>query len=223
MPSPRSLLPLAVTALVGFGLASPAAGRSRAHRVVLTAPSQLDFAIATITPRGSARGLRLSVIGSADGQYVAAAVARAHPYLPHRFPEVFMPPLDTHPGRVFVVIVNRVPRGSTEPAAKTITLRIETRSREGAPTLEEHVNVLAQGAPGLDCSMLHFFPNAYEPNGGRRLLFNSFVVLRSLLGWPGEAVAGDGDAQVQEALNQSCSGFGDFRRWVLQEPPPPHP
>lgn len=215
----------AVVGLAIFALgaeATPAPAKTRVHLVTLATPAQFDFAIATITPSGPTRGLRISLLGEPSELAVAAAVARAKRYRPPNTPRaILMPPLDPHPGRTFVVIVNRQPRGSTQPAPASVELQLQSRVPEGAPTVSLSLDVLADGAPGADCSMLHYFPGDPRFGPGAWSFANPFVVLRSLLAWAPD----DGTAEVGNALDLACHGVGGegFGRWVRQEPPPVHP
>jgi hypothetical protein len=197
------------------------------HSVALATPSQFDFAIATITLAGPVTGLELSVTGSASERAVGAAVARAKPRRPPGASKgILIPPVDPHPGRMFVVITNRQLRGSSTPAANSITLRIHTSSPGDAPMVIENLNVLADGAPGADCSMLHYFPGISGIAPGAWSFANADVVLRSLLAWrSGGVYPSSGTNEVASALDVACHGFGgeELERWVRQEAPPVHP
>lgn len=171
-----------------------AAERSGVHNAQITVPAQFDFTLASLALKGSAAGLRVAATGPTAFQYLAAAA------------------LCDAPHRVFIVVVNRLPRSSLAPTPATITLRIKTRIAELAPAIVQHVDVLADGAPGQDCSAL---PNVtaeppFTSYNGPRPLFGS--ELRPLLGDAGT---------VANALDQACGKpiDSDFERWVRQEPP----
>jgi hypothetical protein len=117
-------------------LAEPA--RSRAHSVQVTVPAQFDFTLASVTLAGSATGLGVSTMEPTGFDWVAAAAQC------------------NSPRRIFILVVNRLPRGSLAPALTpaAVTLRIRTRNSEAAPEIVQHVDVLANGAPGQDCSAL---------------------------------------------------------------------
>lgn len=185
-------------------LASPAlAAPSRVHTVPLTVPAKLDFTLATLNLRGSATELRLAA-GAPRGTYFAAADERGRPR------------------QVLILLVNREPPGSTAPVATPVRVRVQTRVAEPPPAFSQHVNILADGAPGQECSSLTYFPP--QPpltSGGLRVLWG--YKLRELAssgsGWIGL------EETVAHALDQACTGGPDaqFKRWVRQEPPVPHP
>ncbi|HWX45098.1 MAG TPA: hypothetical protein VNY52_07220 [Solirubrobacteraceae bacterium] len=160
----------------------------------ITVPAQFDFTLASLTLGGSAAGLRVTATGSTRFQYVAAAA------------------LCDAPRHIFVVVVNRLPRGSSAPTPASITLRVEARSAEPTPAFAQHVDILADGAPGQDCSSLpHVSAEPPFTNySGPRPLFGS--ELRPLVAETGK---------VADALDQACDKPIDsqFERWVRQEPP----
>jgi hypothetical protein len=172
--------------------------RSHVHDMQITAPTQFDFTLASLTLNGPATGLRVTTTQPTGFDYVAAGS------------------LCDAPRSIFVLIVNRVPRGSSAQAPTSIQLRIETRDAKPAPTITQHVDVLADGAPGQNCSALRYQPP--EPpfiEGGQQPLFDSEFrpLLGPTYGW------------VAFALDQACgkSVGSEFQRWVRQEPPPPPP
>ncbi len=171
-----------------------AAAQSHGRSLQITVPAQFDFTLASLTLDGSAADLRVTAARSPGFQYVAAAA-----------------PCDA-PRRIFIVVVNRLPRGSSAPTPASITLRIETRDTEPVPAIVQHVDVLADGAPGQDCSSLpHISAEPpFTDYSGPRPLFGSG--LRPLLGEAGK---------VADALDQACGKpiDSDFERWVRQEPP----
>lgn len=171
-----------------------AAVRSHGHSVQVTVPAQFDFTLASLILDGPAAGLRVTATRSTGYQYVAAAA-----------------PCDA-PRRIFVLVVNRLPRGSSASTPASITLRIGTGDAEPVPPIVQHVDVLADGAPGQDCSSLpHVSAEPpFTDYSGPRPLFGS--ELRPLLGEAGK---------VADALDQACGKpiDSDFERWVRQEPP----
>jgi hypothetical protein len=198
----------------------------RLDRVTISTPSPFDFSLVTISPPGPTAGLRLGVVGAGSELLVGAAVARASRFKPAKAaPNILKPPLDPHPGRIFVVIVNREQAGSTEAPPSSVGLRIQTGEGEADPTVAEDADVLAGGAPGADCSMQHYFPGFPGANDGAWSFVNAFVVLKPLFDWRSGQDVVSGTAAVEDALNTACGGLagGEFSRWVRQEPPPPHP
>jgi hypothetical protein len=170
-----------------------AAARSGVRNMQVTVPAQFDFTLSSLTLEGVA-GLRVTATGPTGFQYVAAAT------------------LCKAPRRIFIVVVNRLPRGPSAPTPVTITLRVETRNAEPAPAIVQHVDVLADGAPGQDCSSLPHVsaePPFTNYSGPRPLLGSE---LRPLLGEAGK---------VADALDQACGKpiDSEFERWVRQEPP----
>jgi hypothetical protein len=89
-----------------------------------------DFTLASLTLGGPATGLRVTATGATRFQYVAAAA------------------LCNVPRHIFVVVVSRLPRGSTALTPVSITLRVEASNAEPALAIAQHVNILADGAPG---------------------------------------------------------------------------
>ena len=166
--------------------------RARSHKVRIAAPQQFDFTLAWLNLRGPASGLRVDMPGAAGLTYVAAAQVRSARRL------------------ILVLVVNRRPRGSLAPDPASVLVRVTTRSRERAPAHSERVNILANGAPGIDCSALHGRP-----------AFGS--ELRALLG--GYFGPFHADEAVARGLDQACGMPIDsqFERQVRQEPPPPPP
>jgi hypothetical protein len=187
--------------------------RSHVHDMQITAPTQFDFTLASLTLNGPATGLRVTTTEPTGFDYVAAGS------------------LCDAPRSIFVLIVNLVPRGSSAKAPTSVTLRIETQDAEPIPTIVQHVDVLANGAPGQNCSALRYQPP--EPpfikgggiKGGRQPLFGS--ALRKLTGTASEENTGPTTERVALALDQACGKpvDSDFALWVRQEPlpPPPHP
>jgi hypothetical protein len=162
------------------------------HDTQITIPAQFDFTLASLTLHGPAVGLRIATTGPTGSDYVAAAAKR------------------DSPRHIFILVVNRLPHGSLAPTPASITLRIETRNVELAPTLVQHVDVLADGAPGQDCSALPGRP-----------LFGS--ELHALLG--GHFGPYNADEALARALDQACGKpiDSEFKLLVSQEPRPPHP
>ena len=169
-----------------------AAARSHVHSVQITVPAQLDFTLASMTLGGSAAGVHVTTAGPTAFQYVAAAA------------------LCDAPHRVFILVVNRLPRGSLTPTPASITLRIETRNATSAPAIVQRIDVLADGAPGQDCSALMYYPALGHP-------YIWGYKLKPLAGPGGSFVIRE---RVADALNQACSDSIDtrFERWVRQEP-----
>lgn len=209
---------LAVTAalFIGLGVAPhPAAGesscksvaipppplaaeaRSRVHSVQIAAPVQFDFTLASLTLSGSTAGLSVTVTKPTRLEYVAAAA------------------LCDAPQRIFVLVVNRLPRGSLAYAPASVALRIKTRSAELAPAIVQHIDILAHGASGQDCSPLTYYPGLGHP-------YLWGYELKPLTSLPGRFGASE---TVAHALDQACSDSIDsqFERWVGQEPQPAHP
>jgi hypothetical protein len=202
----------ALIAVVAFGLAPGAAAarspceratpppslavaaRSHVHSVQITVPAQFDFTLAALTLNVSAGGARVTATGPTGFQYVAAAA-----------------PCDA-PKRIFIVVVNRLPRGSSAPTPVSITLRVKTHNAEVAPAIVQHVNVLADGAPGQDCSSI--------PRISAEPPFTNYSGPRPLLGSELSPLLGE-TGKVADALNQACGVVWDtsFERWVRQEPP----
>jgi hypothetical protein len=192
---------------------------SRTHTVSVTAPAKLDFTLATVILRGTASGLHISVVGPADEEYVAAAAVR-----PERIPSATPPPplplgafaaKGAGPTQILILVVNRQPPGSTAPEPGSVRARIQTRAVDAAPEFSQHVDILADGAPGQNCSALISSPTLGHPY---------------IWGDQLEALTGSGgpfgvSETVARALDQACSDSIDtqFEGWVRQQPPPPHP
>lgn len=196
--------------LVGLGIVPPAAAatckhanpppplaavaQSRTYGVQITVPAQFDFTLASLTLSGSAIGSHVVATEPTGFDYVAAAAlcqARRH---------------------IFVLVVNRLPRGSHAQSAESIALRVKTRDTELAPTIVQQVNVLANGAPGQDCS---FIPSiSADPP------FTNYSGPRPLLGSELSPLFGETE-KVARALDQACHVVWEstFERWVRQEPP----
>lgn len=180
--------------------------RPTTHTVQVTIPAQFDFTLASVTLAGPAAGLHMTVEGPTGFAWVAAA-ARCDA-----------------PRDIFVLVVNRLPRGSLapNPTPASLTIRIQTRTSEAAPIIAQHVNVLADGAPGQDCSALkHIGPDPPFSNysGSRPLLGSE---LRPLVS-PAESDTGElgGSTEtVARAVSQACGVVWEstFERWVRQEP-----
>lgn len=175
------------------------------HSVQVTVPAQFDFTLASVTLAGPATGLRVTVMGPTRFEWVAAA-ARCDA-----------------PRQVFVLVVNRLPRGSLSlsPTPASLTLAVRTRTREAAPTIAQHVDVLADGAPGQDCSAIkHIGPDPPFSNysGPRPLLGSELRPLMSPVGDAGEL--GGATETVARAVSQACGVVWEstFERWVRQEP-----
>ena len=171
-----------------------AAARSHVRSLQIAVPAQFDFTLASLTLEGSAAGARVTATGPAGAQYVAAAA------------------LCDAPRRVFIVVVNRLSRSSSAPAPASVTLRVGTRNAEPAPAIVQHVDVLADGAVGQECSSLPHIsaePPFTDYSGPRPLLGSE---LRALLGETGK---------VADALDTACGKpiDSEFERWVRQEPP----
>ncbi len=171
--------------------------QSRIHRVKITTPAQFDFTLASLTLRGSAAGLHLTTTKPTGLDYVAAAA------------------LCDAPRHIFVLIVNRIPRGSRTHVSASVVLRVETRDAEPAPTIIQHVDVLAHGAPAQDCSSLTYYPGLNHP-------YLWGYKLKPLTSLPGRFGVSE---TVAHALDQACSDSIDsqFEHWVRQEPGPAHP
>jgi hypothetical protein len=194
-PEHNGALPLSVAAGVG----------SQVHTVQITIPAQFDFTLASLTLSGPAAGLRITTTSPTVVDYVAAAAEVANPR------------------RIFVLVVNRQPRGSNIPESKSVGMSLQTRAGERSPELSEHVDVLADGAAGQDCSALTYYSALGHP-----YLYSS--KLKPVLGGaakPVEGSVGLGDAAdtVADALIQACGDQIEttFERWVRQEPGPVHP
>jgi hypothetical protein len=205
-------------AAVALCVAPPAMGaQSRTHTVTVTTPAKLDFTIATVTLRGSGTGLRLSIIRPTNQEYVAAAAVRANLPRPASPP----PPLRAFsavhaaPEQILILVVNRQPSGSTTSGPKWVNVRIQTRAAGPAPEFSQYVDVLADGAPGQDCSALTNYPGL-----GHAYLWG--YQLQPLAGSSGPFGVSE---TVAHAFDQACSDSIDtqFERWVCQEPPTPHP
>jgi hypothetical protein len=162
--------------------------------VQVTVPAQFDFTLASVTLAGSATGLGVSTMEPTGFDWVAAAAQC------------------NSPRRIFILVVNRLPRGSLAPALTpaAVTLRIRTRNSEAAPEIVQHVDVLANGAPGQDCSALP----------GRPLFGSDLKPLTG--GYFGPFRAAEATAR---AVDQACSRpiDGQFELLVRQEPLPPPP
>lgn len=160
--------------------------------VRIAAPAQFDFTLAWVRLRGPASGLRVATSGPTGLTYVAAAKVRSAPR------------------RILILVVNRRPRGSLAPDPASVAVSVVTHRRERAPARSVHVNVLANGARGLDCSALHGRP-----------AFGS--ELRALLG--GYFGPFKADEAAARGLDQACGIPIDsqFERLVRQEPPPAPP
>jgi hypothetical protein len=180
--------------------------RSRTHSVRVTIPSQFDFRLASLTLAGRAAGLRVTVVAPTGFTWVAAA-ARCDA-----------------PRHIFVLVVNRLPRGSVAPGATpaSLTLLIRTRTSEAAPTVAQHVDVLADGAPGQDCSAIrHIAPDPPFTNySGPVPLWGS--ALRPLI-TPAEDGTGELGGPIEtvaRAVSHACGVVWEstFERWVRQEP-----
>jgi hypothetical protein len=93
---------------------------------------------------------------------------------------------------------------------------VQTRMAEPPPAFSQHVDILANGAPGQNCSALTRFP---APN--RPYLWGPQLkrLLASGRGWISDAET------VAHALDQARSDSIDsqFERWVRQEQQPPPP
>ena len=192
------------------------------HTVTIAAPARFDFTLATVKLSGPASGLRVSVIGPTKHEYVAAAQVVKPP------PAAIPPPslalaARSYPGPIFIVVVNRRQRDTPIVGSGTVSVRIRTRVPEPAPQFSEHVNVLADGAPGQDCSSL-------APD---RVLGHPYIygmALKPLAGAvpePKDDTVGLGsvDEVVAHGLAQACGDSIEttFERWVRQEPGPVHP
>ena len=125
--------------------------------VTLPAPTPADFSLDMITPATPVKGLRLLLVGPTTGLAVAVGVARSKL---NRVPNsiILRPHLDAHPDRTFVLIINRQAAGSEQPVANAVRLQVRSESSDTPWTVLENQNVLADGAPNPDCSMLHYFP-----------------------------------------------------------------
>ena len=159
-----------------------------------------------MTLAGPAIGLHVTVMGSTGFAWVAAA-ARCDA-----------------PRQIFVLVVNRLPRGSTSPSPTpaSLTLAIRTRTSEAAPTIAQHVDVLADGAPGQDCSAIkHIGPDPPISNysGPRPLLGSELRPLISPAGGDTGELGGPTET-VARAVSQACGVVWEstFERWVRQEP-----
>jgi hypothetical protein len=167
--------------------------QSRVHDMRITTPTQFDYTLASLTLNGPATGLRVTTTGPTGLDYVAAAAQCSAPR------------------HIFVLVVNRQPRGSHVQAPKSVNLRIETQATETTPELAQHVDVLSYGAAGQDCSALTYYPEFGHP-------YLWGYQLKPLAG-PSEPLIVSG--RVASALNRACSDSIDaqFERWVRQEPP----
>ena len=172
----------------------------------VTVPAQFDFTLASVTLAGPATGLYVTVMGPTGFAWVAAA-ARCDA-----------------PRHMFVLVVNRLPRGSLapSPAPASFTLLIQTRRSEATPAIAQHVNVLADGAPGQDCSAIKDL--APDPP------FRRYPQPRPLLGselrplvspsWGDTGELGGPTETVAHAVSQACGVVWEstFARWVREEP-----
>lgn len=189
-------------------LVTPSVAFAHRHGRVVTVmtPASHDFTLATATVRWPATGLRVSISSPTGGLYVASAAVRSHGPL-----GAVVPP---HLKRehVFVVIVNRQPPDAMSHTPKTVTLRVRAHSPMPVPSVSEHVNILADGARGQDCNALTYY-------AALRHAYMWGYELRPLVGPRGFSET------VAQAVDQACSDSIDtqFERWVLGEPPPPHP
>jgi hypothetical protein len=173
--------------------------RSRTHRVQVTIPAQFDFTLASVTLAGPAAGLHVTVIGPTGFAWVAAS-ARCDA-----------------PRNIFVLVVNRLPRGSLAPASTptSLRLRITARTSQASPAISQHVDVLADGAPGQDCSAIRRVggdPTRIWGDGELRPLVSPVWGNTGELGGPTETVA--------LAVSRACGVAREarFARWVRQEP-----
>jgi hypothetical protein len=210
-----------VLALLPF---PPEAGAADAsvHTVAVTSPSSRDFTLATLNLRRPARDIRVSVVGSPGQLFVAVVAVGAEPLMPVSLP----PPLSVasrHQHRaarqVLILVVDRQTPTSGLPQPAIVILRIRTGKPQHAPNISQHVDVLARGASGQDCSRL---------TSRNRYLYGSDLEGELLVSrrprtrafW-----AGDPTETVAHALDQACGRPPDsqFSRWVRDEPPIPHP
>jgi hypothetical protein len=204
---------------------SGAGAQSQAHTLTITTPAQFDFTLATVRFHGPTPGLRVSTVGPTGEAYIAAAATRTEPLKRVTAPPplVAVPAMRTGYRSIFILVVNRQPRGATAREPPSVNVRIQTRAAEPAPKFSQHVDVLADGAPGQDCSAL-----IYSPGLGHPYIYGDN--LEPLAGGPAAPIAGTvgpGDAvnTVGLALAQTCGDQIDttFERWVRQEPGPVHP
>lgn len=138
----------------------------------ITVPAKLDFTLATLNLRGSTIGLRLAA-EAPRGTYFAAADER------------------DRPRQVLILLVNREPTGSTAPVATPVRVRVQTRVAEPPPAFSQHINILANGALGQDCSSLTYFP----PNPP----LTTSVGVRVLWGYKLRALASSGSASKKQS------------------------
>lgn len=108
-----------------------AAARSHAHSVQITVPAQFDFTLAPLTLDGSATG--------------------THGHR-HRINRVSV----CRGSRPVRSTTAHMCRGRQPPPTRLVgpNIRVETCNAEPAPAIVPHVDVLADGAPGQDCSSL---------------------------------------------------------------------
>jgi hypothetical protein len=161
MPSYRSGM-RALTALVCVALLSPAAAdvavaRSRDHTVSVTVPAPLDYTLATLSLPRPVVGLRVSVSGPTPRLYVASAALRT------RVPPPAVQPRQLKRQQLFVLIVNRDRTAATPRQPVRLRVHIHTRTKTVAPAFSEHVNILANGAPGQNCAALNNYPALGHP------------------------------------------------------------
>src|SRR5580692_572944 len=171
-----------------------AAARSHVHVVQIMGPAQFDFTLASLRLNGSASGARVTTTGPTEFQYVAAAA------------------LCDAPERIFIMVANRLPRGSSAPTPASIGLRIETRNAGPTSAIVQHTDILANGAPGQDCSAI--------PHTSAEPPFTNYAGPRPLLGSELNPLLGEA-GKVADALDQACGVVWEtnFERWVRQEPP----
>lgn len=187
--------------------------------VKLPSPTPLDFSLDMITPPTPVKGMQLSILSPTTGLAVVVAVARSKPNIEPESP-ILRPHLDPHSDRIFVLLINSRPAASEQPVANSLTVQVRSESATTPWTVIENQNVLADGAPNPDCSMLHYFPG---PPGAWGFA-NASVVLRAAFDIsPFERW--EAYEELAAAINVACGsvGGGEFPRRVRQEPPPPHP
>ena len=210
-----------VLAILPFPSKAGAADASE-HTVAVSSPASLDFTLATVNLSRPARDIRVSVVGSTGQLYVAVVAVGAEPPIPVSVP----PPLSVASRdqrravrQVLILAVDRQTRASALRQPAIVVLRIRTGEPEPAPNVSEHVDVLARGASGQDCSRL---------TSRGRALFGSDLegeLLLSRRPQTGAFWAGDAVETVAHALDQACGKPTDrqFSLWVRDEPPIPHP
>jgi hypothetical protein len=194
------LVAVAGWCIIPAARASPA----REHIVSVNAPTQFDFSLATVVLHGRVSRLRASVVGRPAHELVEVAAARSNDHL------------------IFILVTNRVPRGTRARAPKLVRVRLSSHAPTTA-TFSQDANILLNGAPRQDCSILPDSPLGHPYLSGYQL--EGLAGMPGRFGGPGVTRQLGLAEDVAHALDQACGDAADsqFARWVRREPPIPHP